>query len=124
MSTKKGLTQVTYEAAGDLAQFRFVSLDANGQVAQTGAGAQADGVVLNNPDAQGEAATIATYNGGQSKVEAGGALSAGDPVASDANGKAVAATTGDVINGTAVQAASGDGSVIGVQLVHGGAALS
>lgn len=124
MSTKKGLTQVTYEAAADLTQFRFVSIDSNGQVAQTGAGAQADGVVLNDPDAQGEAATIAIYNGGQAKVEAGGSLTAGDQVTSDGDGKAVAATTGDVINGTAVEAASDDGSVIGVQLVHGGAALS
>jgi hypothetical protein len=124
MSTSKGLSLISYEAAGDLTQFRFGSLNSDGQIATTGAGAQADGVIQNDPDNQGEAVTIATYNGGQAKVEAGGSVSAGDNVTSDSNGRAVTATSGDVVNGVAVQAASGAGSVIGVTLSHGGAAVA
>lgn len=125
MALEQNLNTRSYEAGQDLSahQFRFVTQAADGQVDPTGAGAQATGVLQDdNGDAAGKVVAVAV--GGRSKVEAGGAVAVGDNVASDANGKAVTATTGDVILGVARSASSADGEIVSVELTtpHAGTA--
>lgn len=102
---------ITLEAGQDFSakQFFFVSVSADGQVDPTGDGAHADGVIQNDPAAAGDAANVAI--GGVVKVICGGTVTAGGPVASDAAGEAVDATTGDIILGTALETGA-DGQVI------------
>jgi hypothetical protein len=63
---------------------------------------------------QGQQLPVIVY--GIALVESGGAISVGDAVTSDANGKAVAAGINPV-NGYALDAASGEGEFIRVKLV-------
>ena len=122
----------TLEAAADLSasQYRFVRVDANGRAALCGAGQPAVGVLQNKPSAAGQAAQVRAL--GITKVVAGGAISKGALVASDASGQAVAATvttantttgalTGSHVAGIALEAAAGAGQVISVLLLPMGA---
>jgi len=107
----------TIEAGADLSakQFRFVVLNTSGQlVAVSSAGADADGVLLNKPDAAGKAAEFAF--GGIVKVVAGGSITAGDKVQSDAAGEALTAASGDHVLGKALKDAD-DGDLVEVLLV-------
>jgi hypothetical protein len=99
---------VSFEAGQDLSsnQFYFVSVSADGQVDPTGDGAYAVGVLQNEPAAAGRAAEVAI--GGKTQVSCGGSVTAGGPVASDGNGQAVDAASGDVILGEAMEAGSSD----------------
>ena len=54
------------------------------------------------------------------KVKAGAAIAAGAPVASNASGLAITATSGKFIIGYAMEAASGANQVIAVQLTKSG----
>lgn len=112
---------VTMEAGQDLSasQFCFVTLASDGQVDPTGAGAVADGVLQNDPDAAGVAATVAIA--GISRVVCGGNITLGALVTSDAAGKAVAATTGNEVAGRAMAAGSA-GAIIPVLLKLSGRA--
>ena len=103
MAYEESLRNITLIAGADLStrQYSFVSIDANGNAALTTAGAQADGVVQDNPQS-GEAAAVGVR--GISKVKCGGNITRGSLVAAGANGLAVAATSGDVILGTAMEA--------------------
>jgi len=76
----------TFEAGGDLSagQFKFVVLAADGQIDLATDGAAAVGVLLNEPDAAGKAATVVVS--GKTAVTAGGSITAGDDIASDLNG--------------------------------------
>ena len=116
MALESNLNTRTFEAGQDLSskQFYFVTMASDGQVDPTGDGAQATGVLQNKPDAAGKAATVAV--GGRSKVSAGAAVSVGANVASDANGQAVTATTGEVILGIARSASSAADEIISVEL--------
>lgn len=99
------------EAAADLSagQYRAVVIDSNGQFARAGAGVAIAGVQQNKPAAQGRA--ISVMKDGVSKAEAGAAITAGAKVTTDANGKFVAATTGDFVSGFAWTAAGADGEI-------------
>lgn len=121
MAVNNNQTCVTLEAGADLSakQFFFVSMSSDGQVDPTGDGAAAIGVLLNDPAAAGRAAEVCI--GGLTRVSAGGSITAGDEVASDAAGEAVAAATGDIILGTAVTGGS-DGEVISIVFQPRGAA--
>lgn len=99
----------TLPAAGALTQYTFVSVDTNGRAANTSAAEMPDGVVQNDPSAQGDAAEIADH--GLVQVLAGEGISQGDDIGVGSSGKARTTTTGDAIVGRAVTAASGDGSV-------------
>lgn len=105
----------TYIAGQDLSakQFHFVTLATDGQIDPTGDGARADGVLLNKPAAAGEAATVC-YDG-RVTVVAGGTVTLGANVASNAAGAAVVATTGEVILGKALEAAV-SGQVFTIEL--------
>lgn len=112
MAIHDNMQTITVEADADLsaAQFHFVKSSADGQAALCGDGEYALGVVQNDPAAAGRAAEVAYA--GKVKVEAAEAITAGSNVSSNANGEAVNSGTGDVILGTALSAASGDGAIL------------
>ena len=105
------------EASADLSasQHHFVEVDSNGQVTiSNSAGESVAGVLQNDPELQGEAATI--INSGISKVVAGAAVAAGALVQTNASGRAITAASADFVAGRALQAATADGEVISVLL--------
>ena len=113
----------TFIAGEDLssAQFKFVTLEADGQVdlADT-AGENCIGVCLNATAAAAAATVVMT---GKVMVVAGDAITAGDAVATDAAGDAVTATTGDIIMGYATEDGV-DGQIIAIELIQGGNAAA
>lgn len=111
MSFDNNKQSITLEAGADLSakQYFFVSVAADGQVDPTGDGVHANGVLQNDPDAAGKAATVTI--GGVTQVSCGGTVTAGDNLSSDAAGEAVSSATGDVILGTALESGT-DGSII------------
>lgn len=113
--------QRSFLAENDLSsdQYRFVTLGTNAnEVDAAGASDMIVGVLQNTPEA-GEAASVRF--GGTSKVEATGAISKGDRVTADADGKATATTTdGAEYGGIALEAAAADGDIIEVLLIPGG----
>lgn len=117
MATENNLTSISLPAAADLsaAQYKIVQVNSSGQAALANATSMTVGVLQNKPSAAGRVATVAIH--GVSKVVAGGAITAGARVTSDANGNAVAATTaGDAVIGVALTgAASGDVFPIALQ---------
>lgn len=116
MSTELNLVTLTSIAGADLSasQYRFVEQSSAGAVTVcNAAGEKALGVVYNDP-ANGQAATIAY--GGIARVVAGGAITIGNAIATDNQGRAVAATTGQTILGEAMSAASTAGEIVSVLL--------
>lgn len=113
MAYEEALLSITRPAAVGLIglQYRFVTVDASGNLALTGNGAEADAVLQDKPTATGNAAAAAIV--GVSKVEAGASFNAGDLLTSDGNGKAKVAGTGDVINARALEAGA-SGRIVSV----------
>lgn len=111
MSYSEALTTISRPAASDLSalQYRFVTTNSAGAIILAGAGAVVLGVLQNKP-LSGEPAAVAIA--GVSKVVAGAAYAGDANLVSDANGKAVAAATGDYIRGRAL-GAPGAADVIG-----------
>lgn len=86
---------VSFQAAADLSgqQFRFVKLDANGQVAAITAVTDIPlGILQDKPGAQGRACNVMLD--GISKVVGGANLAKSDQVGPDAQGRAVAYVAG------------------------------
>jgi len=110
MATQQASIEVSLPANADLSasQFLFVLLNTSGRVAVVAsAGGDADGVLTNKPTVAGEAASVQI--GGIAKVVAGGTITAGDKVQSDAAGKALTAASADHVLGRAtISAVSGD----------------
>lgn len=76
-----------------ISQYRFVTINASGQAALPTANGNAVGVSLDSSSAtQDKALPVAILNGAIIKVTAGAAVSAGDLVATDGQGRAVEAT--------------------------------
>ncbi len=109
----------TFEAGGDLSagQFHFVALASDGQVDIAGDGVDAVGVLLNNPDAAGKAATVVVS--GKVTVEAGASITTGAKIGSNAAGEAITAATGDIVKGYALEDGV-DGQIIAIELINGG----
>lgn len=107
-----GIT-ITLQAGADVTEKRFVKLTAADTCQTCGDGEQAVGVNVWTTSQNRYCSVIIS---GTAIVVAGGAVSAGARVASDANGKAVAAAAGDYICGVAKTAASADGDEIEVIL--------
>jgi hypothetical protein len=106
----------TFEAGQALAtQFIFVTQASDGQVDPTGDGLRSDGVLLTPATAAGEAVTVA-YDG-RVKVLAGGSISKGGAVASNASGRGVAATSAEIILGYAEEDAANN-QIITVRLTR------
>ncbi len=100
MATMEQVKSLSFEAGGDLSadQHKFVlQASGDGQVDLAGAGGLATGVLLNNPDTAGQAATVA-YSG-VAKVIAGGTVAPGDKITPDGSGLAVVAGAGDEVLG-------------------------
>ena len=109
-----------YKAENDLSakQFYFVERGtAAGEVdVCDGAGDRVVGVLVNKPEA-GEAAEVMVY--GVAKVTAGGTITRGATVGTDANGKAVAKTAdADLVAGIAETAAA-SGELVTITLTPG-----
>ena len=119
MATMQSRDTRTFVAGEDLsaAQFKFVTLEADGQVdLADSAGENCVGVLL----VEGAAARAVTVvMTGSVMVEAGGTVTAGGAVATDATGRAVDATTGDIIMGYAREAGVA-AQVIEIELIQGG----
>ena len=116
MATQQSLTCISAEAGSDLSakQYRFVDMASDAAVdAVSAAGGDAIGVLQNAPLA-GEAASVAVM--GVAKVVAGGTITAGDRVQSDANGEALTAASGDIVLGRALKGGAA-GDVLEILLV-------
>jgi hypothetical protein len=99
------------------AQFKFVTLESDGQVdLADSAGENAIGVCLAG-GAAGAAVTVCVS--GSCLVEAGGTIAAGAAVQVGADGTALAAASGDYVMGYAREAAV-DGQIIQIELIQGG----
>ena len=103
MAYEQTLRTIGVPASADLSasQFCFMVVNSSGQLALPSAGGDADGILQDKPNAaavEGELAVL-----GVSKLVVGTAgVTAGDLLATDANGKAVTATTGNKILGRAL----------------------
>lgn len=92
-------------------QFKFVKLNASGQVILCSvAGEKTIGVLQNKPNT-GEVADIMPL--GQSKLHCGAAVAAGAQIMTDASGRAItAATTGSTIQGWAFEAGAAAAEIV------------
>lgn len=107
---------ITNLAAGtDLSssQYKAVTLAADGAVDVSGANAEAIGFLMNSAEL-GKVAEIAT-NGGGGKAIAGGTITAGDMLATDANGDVLTATANQKVVGRALESAV-DGDIFAVEV--------
>lgn len=120
MAFTENMATRTSISGAAISQFTFVAGPASdGQIDPCGAGDRAAGVALSAASAAGQAVTVA-YDG-RVTVKAAGTIARGGAVASDASGEAVAATTGDIILGYALEAAV-DNQIITVELSRAEAA--
>jgi len=91
--------KLTLPAAADLSaqQYRFVKVDGNGNAALAGNGDPAIGVLQNKPTSGQSAELELNGGGGVSKVSFSGSIAPGTKIQSDANGNAVAYTSGVIL---------------------------
>jgi hypothetical protein len=114
-----GRSDGTRRAAADMSvkanyQYRAVVVDSTGRVARnTVSGGSVYGILQNDPGLN-QAATVMID--GMTKMRAGAAVAVGAKVMSDTAGRAITATTGLQVLGTALVAAAAEGEIISVQL--------
>lgn len=108
-------------AASDLTGKKnlFAKIDSDGNIALCGDGESMDGTITEEAEA-GASATISSF--WILPVVCAEAINEGAKVASDVNGKAVTAATGDFIAGTCLQASTIAGAVIPVLMKYSGRA--
>src|SRR4051812_4788269 len=99
MAYEVGAQSISVPASADLSakQFYFGTIDANGQVATTGAGLAADGVIGDKPAAQGRPCAFYATPGMVVRVMCGAAVANGESLDTDANGKAVTHAAGKIV---------------------------
>lgn len=98
MSVRVDGNAKTFTAGADLSssQYHIVKLDSNDDVVAAAASTDvAIGFVNNQPESGDTADVTLRSAAGTALVKAGGSISAGDRLTSDANGKAVPTTTAD-----------------------------
>lgn len=105
-----------YSADGT-GQFRAVKRTATGIVLCGAADIDFLGILQDDP-ATGQGATVKVY--GSTKAVAGGAILITDELTTDAAGRIVAATTGQVIVGRPLEVASGTGVLFAMEIRAGG----
>jgi hypothetical protein len=113
---KPGEKDGHHRAAGDLRALRYraMVLNGSGLIAQnTVAGGRIHGVLQNKPDVNHACELMLT---GVTKMVAGAAVAQGVPVASDNQGRAIAATGTNIMIGRAETAAGAAGEIISVAL--------
>jgi hypothetical protein len=111
MAYEQTLRTIGVPASADLSasQFCFMTVNSSGQLALPAAGGDADGILQDKPNGVGVEGELAVL--GISKLVVGTAgVTCGDLLTTDANGKAVTATTGNKILGRAL--ATGASGVI------------
>lgn len=116
MATDEAVQTITIPASADLStkQYELAVIDTSGQLAILASqGADADGVLYNDPNAAGVEGTLAF--GGKVKVKYGATITAGDKLTSGADGRAETAASGDHVIGKAV--VSGVDGDIGEMLI-------
>lgn len=97
------------------AMFRFVKITGVNKVGRVSANTDAViGVCQNKPQVEGQAATVAIF--GVSMMIAGGAITAGDAITSDGEGRAVDAAGGGDVFGVALGEAAAAGHLLPVLL--------
>lgn len=109
MSTNQQGIDISISAGADLSakQFHVVKVNSSAAAVAAGASDTTQVGILQNKPTSGQVGSVRVA--GVSKAAAGGSITAGAAVTSDANGKVVAATTGKQIIGFALAgAASGD----------------
>ena len=118
MAYEVNLNTISVEASGDLSgkQFHFGTINANGQVAATGAAAAADGVIALGANAQGRPCALATTPGQIVRVIAGAAFARGADLEADAAGKAVTKAAGKIL-AKALAAAGAAGDIVPALLI-------
>lgn len=112
----QALNSVTMVPGGAaIARLRFIEVS-GGAVQQVGtAGGNAVGISAVESELNSATAIpVVIFNGGIADVEAGAAVSAGVDVASDNQGRAIPATAGSRILGTAVTSSTAAGTIIEV----------
>ena len=123
MAVQESRETRTFIAGEDLSssQFKFVTLESDGQVdLADSAGENCIGVVINDPASGGEATVVVS---GKTVVTSGGTIAAGAAIATDASGDAVTAASTNIIMGYALEAGV-DGQVIAIELIQGGNAAA
>ena len=112
---------VILPAGADLTDVRYRALAVSGgKLVLPGAGVNALGLAIGETDdvITGEDVTVQIKDIG--KWEAAGAIAVGAELATDATGKAVAATSGAFIIGVALTAATTAGDLVQVQITKSG----
>lgn len=114
MANSTNIWTTTLPAAGDLSSSQYLGLVATGgEAAVAGAGDKIVGVLQNNPDAAGKAASVMVH--GLTKAISGAAVTAGVEVEVDAAGKFITLSAGESV-GFAKDAAAGADSIFSVIL--------
>jgi hypothetical protein len=123
MATEQKGQEITLTAGQSLASYqnRFVTVAGDGKLDPAGDGADADGVLQDNPAADGRAAAVCI--GGVVKVECGNSTTLGGYVASDSVGRAVDAVSGDYKLGKFLEAGTKAGDVVSILFFRGGATV-
>lgn len=118
MAYEEALRCISMEAGSDLSarQYRFMTINSSKRLAVPSAGAAAQGVLQDKPDAAGRVGSLGIE--GITKVEAGEAITAGDDISAGSNGLAVKAATGDVVLGKAMEGASGNGAIFAMLITN------
>jgi hypothetical protein len=118
MAYEVNVNTISVEASADLSgkQFHFGTINANGQVAATGAGTVADGVICDKPATQGRPTALATTLGQVVRVIAGAAFARGADLEADAAGKAVTKAAGKIL-AKALAAAGASGDIVPALLI-------
>jgi len=119
MATSQETRIVSVVAGSTVNIYRFVAMAADGQYDHPSAQGRIDGIAAEDGITVGKALAMVIPNGAIAKVEAGAVFSAGQRVASDANGKAIAAVSGagNFRGGIALDASGADGDIIRIQFL-------
>lgn len=118
MSYEVTIHAISVPASGDLStkQFHFGTINSDGQLAVTGAGLAADGLIAYGADGVGRASALYTTPGQVVKVMCGAAVANGDLLEADAGGKAVTRAAGKIL-AKALAVGAGDGAIIPALLI-------
>jgi len=100
----------------------FTTILATGLIGVAPAGTMPDVITMAQAESEGDAIEGAIPNGGIVLVQAGTAITRGTEVTGDANGRAVAAASGNAIAGKALTSADAAREFIAVQFNYRGTA--
>jgi hypothetical protein len=121
MAYEQTLRTVGVPASADLSasQFCFVVVNSNGQLAAPSAGGDADGILQDKPNAQGQIGEVGILGISKAVVGTGG-VTAGDLLAVTAAGKVVTAAATNKIVGRAL-ATGAENTIVPVLIQQKGA---